>query len=279
MSPDDVPFVRSILHPTDFSEESNSAFVHALAVAVIRQAELTLLHAGSEPLEGEEWEQFPKVRETLEGWNLLEPGSQPADVFPKLGFRINKIDAPGRPVEAAMEFLEDAPADLLVLATSGRDGLARFFRPSTAEQIAAAAGIKTLFVTRESRGFVTSQGDIHLRRILVPVAEAPDARPALLYAARSTILAAGEPVELIAFHVGERMPDLALPEAENCSWKTVVRSGGVVDEIAKAAHDLDASVIFMSTDGRNTLAEYTRGSHTEQVVRRAPCPVIAIPQD
>lgn len=279
MSSIDVPFIRTIFHPTDFSPESNEAFLHALALAVLRQAELTILHAGREYLGEGEWTKFPQVRETLVRWKLLDPDCKPADVHKRLGVRINKIDATGSPVEAAMEFLEDEPADLMVLATAGREGLPRWFRPSTAEQIAEAAGIKTIYVRHGMRPFVTPDGDLRMRRVLVPVAETPDPQPALLYATRARVLAAGEPLDLMTLHVGDDPPALALPQAEGCTWHSHQRQGDVIEEIVRGAEELEADVIIMATDGRNSLAEFARGSHTEQVVRAAPCPVLAIPQD
>jgi nucleotide-binding universal stress UspA family protein len=252
----DVPFVHSILHPTDFSEDSRSAFVHALAIAVVRKAELTLLHAGETYLDDDDWKRFPHVRETLQRWGLIEAGS---------------------PVDATMEFLEDNPTDLLVLATEGRKGLPRLFHDSTAEELARAAGINTLFVPHGARGFVSPEGDVTLRRILVPVAATPDPRPALVYAGRAAVLAGGEPVDLVALHVGSEMPQIELPPSEDGAWTTRLCQGDVVDEIVRAAGEADA--IFMATDGRNSLSELLTGSHTERVLRRAPCPLAAIPQD
>jgi nucleotide-binding universal stress UspA family protein len=275
----DLPYIRTIFHPTDFSPESNQAFVHALAIAVLRRAELTILHAGREYLGEGEWTKFPQVRETLARWKLLDPDCPPAEVHRRLGVRVNKIDATGSPVEAAMEFLEDEPADLMVLGTQGREGLPRWFRPSTAEQMAEAAGIKTIFVRQGMRPFVSEDGDLRMRRALVPVAAVPDPGPTLVYATRAALLAAGEPLELVALHVGAAMPALSLPEAPGCSWRSLLRQGDVIEEIVRAAGEIDADCIFMATDGRNTLSEFARGSHTEQVVRAAPCPVAAIPLD
>lgn len=273
----DVPFIRTILHPTDFSEDSAQAFLHALAIAVVRRADLTILHAGEKYLEGDDWKKFPRVRETLERWRLLEPGSPPSAVFRKLGVRINKVSMTGSPVRATMEFLDDNPTDLLVLATEGRRGLPRLFHGSTAEELARATGIRTLFVPHRARGFVSADGKVTLRRILVPVAEAPDPWPALVYAGRAAVLAGGEPVELVALHVGSEMPRVELPPSEDGRWTTQLSEGDVLDEIVRAADGADA--IFMASDGRNSLPELLSGSHTERVLRRASCPVAAIPQD
>ena len=75
---DEVPFVQTIVHPTDFSAASESAFAHALAVALLRRGSLTILHVGSES--ETDWSRFPGVRAMLARWGLLAPGSTQAAV-------------------------------------------------------------------------------------------------------------------------------------------------------------------------------------------------------
>ena len=85
---------RRIRHaPTDFSPASERAFVHALAIALLRQTRLALLHVGKEE---HAWNEFPQVRATLERWNLLEPGSAKEDVAVELGVRVSKHALSGR---------------------------------------------------------------------------------------------------------------------------------------------------------------------------------------
>jgi len=276
----DVPFIRTIFHPTDFSQASEEAFAHALAVCLFRQGELTILHAGDEYLDGDDWQKFPAVRGTLERWKLLPPGSSRAAVFHELGIRVNKVSAVGDPLEASIDYLVDNPADLMVLATEGREGLPRWIRQSTAERLARSTGIKTLFVPHRARGFIDRAGDITLRRILVPVASEPDPHPALVYAARATLLAGGEPVELVALHVGENPPQPALPEpaGPGCTWRREHATGDVEDMIVRFAEAGVSDLVIMSTRGPDSLAEALAGSTTEQVLRRAPCPVLTVPQ-
>jgi nucleotide-binding universal stress UspA family protein len=272
-----VPFIRRIFHPTDFSPESEAAFVHALAICLFRQGELTILHAGKEYLEGDEWQNFPAVRRTLERWKLLEPGSPAAAVFRKLGIRVNKISAVGDPLEAALDHLANEPADLIVLATEGREGLPRWVRQSTAEALARWAGIPTLFVPHGARGFVQRSGDLTLRRILVPVAAEPDPRAPLVYATRATLLAGGEPVELVALHVGEAFPEVELPAVEGATWRRELRRGEPEDEIVRAAQEQGADLVCMATAGPSGLVEVLRGSTTERILRRLPCCLCAVP--
>lgn len=279
-STSDVPFIRSIFHPTDFSEQSAQAFEHALAIALFRRAELTILHAGEEYMEGDEWQQFPAVREILQRWKLLEPGGSETDAFEKLGIRVNKVSAKGSPVEASIEFLADDPAELLVLATEGREGLPRFLHQSTAEGIARGAEIATLFVPHGVRGFVDADGELTLRKMLIPVAAQPDPLAALVYAGRATLLSGGEPVELLVQHVGATMPELVFPptDIEGCRWRSLLTPGDdPEDEIVRLAERENVDLIFMATAGPDGVAEVLRGSTTERVLRRAPCALCAVP--
>ena len=276
-----APPVRTILHPTDFSADSEDAFAHALAICLFVRGELTLLHAGDQYLEGDDWQKFPHVRETLVRWKLLPPGSGRAAVFRDLGIRINKVSAKGDPLTATMEYLADNPTDLMVLATEGREGLPRFLRRSTAERLARHGGIKTLFVPHAERGFANTGGELTLRRILVPVAAEPDPRPALVYAARATRLAGGEPVELVALHVGDEPPELSFPEpaGPGCRWRSARAEGDPEDEIVRFAKAEEMDLVVMATHGPDTLRDALAGSTTERVLRRAPCPVLAVPAE
>src|SRR5262245_63315522 len=74
-----IPFVKSIFHPSDFSEASELAFAHALAIALIGETQLVIMHARRG--EREDWSQFPAVRKTLARWQVLEAGSLPSEVF------------------------------------------------------------------------------------------------------------------------------------------------------------------------------------------------------
>ena len=65
--------VESIFHPSDFSEASEVAFAHALKIALVAKAELTVLHVEASP--STEWQDFPGVRDTLERWGLIPKGA------------------------------------------------------------------------------------------------------------------------------------------------------------------------------------------------------------
>src|SRR5262245_17379668 len=68
----------TIFHPSDFTPASESAFAHALKIALVTKARLEIMHVAHSG-EDVHWTDFPRVRETLEGWNLLPEGSRKED--------------------------------------------------------------------------------------------------------------------------------------------------------------------------------------------------------
>ncbi|HEX4667521.1 MAG TPA: universal stress protein [Chthoniobacterales bacterium] len=105
------PIIGHVLHPTDFSEASLTAFHHALKAALIAQARLTLIHVTDEN-SGEVMD-FPGVRAALERWSLL-PKDSPHSAIRQLRIEVRKVVA-GRaaPVEGVLKYLEQRPADLM----------------------------------------------------------------------------------------------------------------------------------------------------------------------
>jgi nucleotide-binding universal stress UspA family protein len=275
------PFVQSVFHPSDFSATSRNAFATALAISLIRQAQLTMLHVVPEDRAVDVWTDFPGVRETLQRWGLLEAGSPRSAVFESLGVSVKKVNVRDRKVLGAVQrYLDEYPTDLIVLATEGREGLPRWLETSKAEDLAHRTSTMTLFVPSASRGLVDFEdGTIALKRVLVPVDHQPNPRVATAYAARAAGMAGGAPVEVVLLHVGElgRMPPVELPADPACSWERICRPGKVVDEIIKATEEYSADLVVMSTEGRDGILDALRGSNTEQVLRRIGCPLLAVP--
>jgi nucleotide-binding universal stress UspA family protein len=271
---DSISFVKSIFHPTDFSKASELAFAHALAIALVRQTQLVIMHAGRGDVE--DWERFPAVRKTLERWGMLDPGSPRAAVFDRLSMRVKKINARGSPVQASIEQIQRRKPDLVVLATRGQYGLPVWLKPSLAQAIARRTHSMTLFVPRGCRGIVSPDGTIALGRILLPVDDQPDAQEAAIRAVRVAYAFGDAPVEIVVLNVnGNTLPTFDRPEGAGWVWKELRRRGDVVSVILDAAKK--AQLIVMATEGRHGIVDAMRGSVTERVVRAAPCPVLAVP--
>jgi len=275
----DVPFVETVLHPSDFSEASDAAFVHALALALRRRTRLTMLHVGCGHPTRETWSSFPGVRKTLTRWGLLHEGSSRSDVVNELNVHIDKIAIKDSDrVGAIVSFLEKHPVELVVLATEGRDGLAQWLQPSIAERAARHSETMTLFVPKGARGFVsTDSGAARVRSILVPYDRSPSPEGAIGFAARAAELFGDGSVEIELLHVGERAPRVDPPEVSDGSWRTLVENGDPVDGIVRAAERVNADLVIMATEGHHGFLDALRGSTTERVLRRVRCPLLAVP--
>lgn len=270
------PF-RSILHPTDFSDASMDAFIHALKIALACKSELHVLHIQSRH-DLEEGAEAPHIRRTLAQWKLMDESDPPATVFKKFGVKAVKVELPPQdPVHAILAYEDRHPCDLMVLATHGREGLPRFLQGSVAETVARKAAINALFVAPGALGFVhPSRGEWRLKRILAPVDSHPDANQALPVIQALAALP-GEPAEVRFMHAGSMPPKLSGKPGGLTKEMIVLRNGAAIDGILTEAEDWRADLIAMPTSGHDGLMDALRGSTTERVLRQAPCPVLAIP--
>lgn len=265
------------LHPTDFSEASEVAFAHALKLTLLTGGELNILHVAPEgtPVA---WKNFPGVRELLERWGALPPGSPPSAVA-GLGVSIDKVQlAASDPVMHTAEFLRHHPADVIVMATHHRDGLARWREPSVAEAIAQHAGEIALFVPDTSPGFVSSRtGALSIRRILVPVDHVPAAQAAVDAAIAMAALGGDAPVTFRLLHVGDApFPETVVAERESWTWERRTEAGAVVDRLVASTQEWQPDLVVMTTHGRHGFMDALRGSTTERVLRAAPSPLLAV---
>jgi nucleotide-binding universal stress UspA family protein len=275
-----VPFIKSVVHATDFSAAGERAFAHALGVALLTQAELTILHVASDTSGG--WSRFPAVRKTLERWRLLDPGSAQEDVFAKLSVSVKKVALQSRfPALAVAQQLEAEPAELLVVATEGREGVARWLRGSVAEAMARWSRTMTLFVPADSeRELVAlSDGNLTLERVLIPVDRVPDPSAAIEFATRAAAVMSDHKATITLLHVGngEELSSMHAPDGPQWSFARMHREGEPVDEIVAAAEEVRANVVVMPTEGRHGVFDALRGSTTERVLRQVRCPVLAVP--
>jgi nucleotide-binding universal stress UspA family protein len=272
-----APIIHTVLHPSDFSEASLVAFAHALKVALISRSKLVLIHVSDE--DETQRTEFPAVRQTLERWKLLPVGS-PRSAVAELGIDVAKVigHAPD-PVKGVLGYIERYGADLIVLATHhhGLDWLHR----SISEPVARKSGEMTLFVPAGARGFVSlTDGSVSLRNVLIPVATTPPPEPAIVGAVRLVQQLKCESGKITLLHVGEKesAPTFVTPEIAGWTWSKVTKQGNVIEVILETARQTDADLILMSTDGRNGFLDALRGSHSERVLRHAPCPLLAIPE-
>jgi nucleotide-binding universal stress UspA family protein len=270
--------VRSIFHPSDFSASSEVAFAHALKIALLAHAELNVLHVRD--ADNAHWADFPGVRQMLERWRVLPPGS-PKSAVPALGIDVRKVmTEDSDPVAACLRYLERNPTDLVVLATHQHQGRERWLSKAVAEPLARQSGLLTLFLPTGVEGFVSREdGSAALRSVLIAVASEP--RPdAAIEAARRIAAGLQSPqVAFTALNVGDPavMPSVSFEPRAGWTWRTMTGQGDVVDTILAVASECAADLIVMATRGHHGFLDALRGSTTERVVRHARCAVLGVP--
>jgi nucleotide-binding universal stress UspA family protein len=272
--------IRQVFHPSDFTPSDDAAFIHALRIALAAKAKLQLLHV-NDPNEHVRWSEFPRVRSVLSRWGMLTPGDPP-EMVAKLGLEVVKVQRAGHdPCQKINEFIAEHRPELVVLATHQRRGLNWLLHDSLAESIAREAPSLTLFVPRNSLGFVERKsGELRLRNVLIPIDKSPNPQIAVDAAALLARTLACEEVHFILLHAG---PDAACPAVEvptGPGWSSEVRTweGDVVDHILLSARVDEADLIVMATRGHHGLVDALRGSTTERVVHGADVPVLAVPE-
>ena len=135
------PFHR-ILVATDFSEASTPAFKEAILMAKENGAELMIANAYRPPniIEAdsvafgvyEEWDR--NLRAEIEGkLNALVEEAR------KAGVDARPLILPGVPYEAITDAAKENDADLVIMGTHGRKGVARLFLGSVASRVISTA--------------------------------------------------------------------------------------------------------------------------------------------
>ena len=142
--------IRRVLHPTDFSRASAAAFSRALAEARAGKASLVLVHvlAPVIPMAGEGYVSpsvYEQMSEASRAWaqrqmNRLLARARAARV------RARGLLLEGAAHEQIVRAARRQRADLIVIGTHGRTGVARFFLGSVAARVTATAPCPVLTV-------------------------------------------------------------------------------------------------------------------------------------
>jgi nucleotide-binding universal stress UspA family protein len=263
--------IRSIVHPTDFSDLSAAAFAHALRIALAAKSKLHLIHVSQ--YDATEALAFPHAQRLLAQWGLSDANDPPWVVAGKLGIEVDNIRVKlQEPTRAIVDFLRKEHSDLVVIATHGREGVSHWLQGSVAEAVFRRSAIPTLFIAPGAHGFVDQvSGDVKLHRALIPVDFSPPVGRTVEAVQHFVRLLTGADVAIDLIHVGDAPPPVraTLPPV-------ILRSGHVVQAIVDSAIEFEADIIAMPTAGHHGVLDALRGSTTERVIRHAPCPVLAL---
>jgi nucleotide-binding universal stress UspA family protein len=142
--------IRRIVYATDFSKASRAALVKAIELAKTNRASLHVVHvlAPVVPLVGSDGYMSPTTFEKIERSNRQWAQKNLTRLLDKA--RAAGVKASGKVLEGGVpheQIVRAArQADLLVVGTHGRTGMARFFLGSVAGRVAASAQVPVLTV-------------------------------------------------------------------------------------------------------------------------------------
>ena len=294
--------IKRILCPVDLSDQSAHAIEHALAVARRYKSTITALHVCN-PLV------IPATDVTLVGGvppvltdeDIKDASNEVMACFASAsgghdGVPLEVLVESGPPARQILACAKSLAPDLMVIGTHGHGGFQHLVLGSVAEKVLRQAACPVLTVPPRTRATST----LPFKRILCPVDFSDSSRAALDFAlslvreadADLTILHVLEwpdalppnrPVPTLAFRdAAERdvraMLAQLVPDAdrERCHPTIRLGDGKAYREILEVATEGRADLIVMGVHGRNPLDLMLFGSTTNQVVRRATCPVLTL---
>jgi nucleotide-binding universal stress UspA family protein len=205
--------IHTILHPTDFSRNSEHAFQMACSLACDYGAHLILLHVlppATVPF-SEDSLTPADPQETLQG---RFPWPQVTDAKIAVEYRV----AEGDPPDEILAVAQQTNCDLIVIGTRGRTGLARLWMGSVAEEVLRKSSCPVLAV-RTSRPETPSEAMIQ--------SEPLDARDANAFNSYAWLLATCPDDKV---RDGQKALEFAMKASELKGW----RNPSYLDTLAAA---------------------------------------------
>jgi len=294
--------MTNILCPIDLSDTTREGARHAAMLARWYHARVTVLHVcnpitipaadfamlGPIPI--------PALTED-ERKDLLE---QIARECTSAGFDdVDLVIQSGNAAARIVELSRSLPADLVVIGTHGASGFQHLVLGSVAEKVLRQASCPVLTVPPRAH----TKAALPFSRVLCPVDFSDPSDAAVEFAFS---IASESNAQLTVLHVFEWPPDgealiyrpMNVPEAlrqmehdagvrlkelvarpiENCRPAIRIAHGKAYREILGVATEEAADLIVMGVHGRNALDRMLFGSTTNQVIRRATCPVLTVRQ-
>jgi nucleotide-binding universal stress UspA family protein len=298
--------IKRILCPVDFSEASRHAIDHAAVIARWCKASITALHVYNPmfmPVPG-----LPPPEDRVPEAELKRVYAEMAACFEAAkagGVGVDLIIDVGQPAHDILSRSVALGADLIVMGTHGVSGFEHLVLGSVTEKVLRKARCPVLTVPPQARA--TSK--LPFRRLLCAVDFSDSSLRALELACS---LAKESDASLTLLHViewpwqeppppvlQELPPDQAIalaefrryleksaterlealrPEAvrDGCATVPRVAHGKSYVEILRVAAEDKTDLIVMGVHGRNVADLMLFGSTTNQVVRRATCPVLTL---
>ena len=282
---------KNILFATDFSEVSQHALLHALAMAKRFDARLTVVHVA--PPEAQV--PIPMEPVPLEAdWQRVRAADSMARLErfePLRLFQHQTVVKQGNPWPEMAGVIEDRGIDLIVLGTHGRGVFGTLLLGSVAEQVLRHAHCPVLTVGPDVAPSLVDHEQ--LRHVLFATDFSEGSQRALPFAfslaeednAALTLLHVLEPLDPIPLQYSQELfADYRerlwymVPEEVSlwCKPQVVVEPGVAGDTINRVARERQADLIVMGVHSSGAVASHLPWTVVHTVVRHARCPVLTV---
>ncbi|GAB2788407.1 universal stress protein [Rhabdobacter roseus] len=282
--------MKTILVPTDFSDNARHALRWAAHIARASQAEIIVLHVNEKPVLAAPSRRYSTSSQTLRS---LITENTPEEMVPAIqeiaanplyhNLRLRTEVLSGALVKVIQEYTEEQSVDLIVMGTRGASGMEELLIGSNTEKVIRYAPCPVLAVPKGAFTLpfkaVVVPTTLHdnqkvvLRRLAALPSELLGTAPIyLLYLNDPAGLGSEEPVQERA---QEFLLDSGLDRAELRMLGTLRGDEG--DAILEFASQHEAGLIVMGTHQLRGLSHMIWGSLTEDTANHSPIPVLSIP--
>ena len=262
----------NIIHPIHDQSELLLPFMYALSLVYASKGELEIVDVRRKSNKQEN----VSIRKVYEQWGILPPGSKREDVG-KLDIKVKKIIKEGAPKKEIGKRLRRRYHDICVIGIKRQKGIGGLFGQDLADYLVQYFRQTALYIPSEVKSFIDeTTGKVTLNNIIMPVTEDPSPEPSFQMLQRIVRIFPDQSPQVHGVHVGEIFPYISAASLEGIAWKEVLMQEGVSQSVISIACKEEADLIIMSTNGRDTFSQRIVGSITDQVLRNAPCPVLAV---
>lgn len=265
--------IEKILVPTDGSEESESAFAAIVPLVMAYAPEVTVLYVFEDP--DASYEPPARIAKVCRGVRA-------AGINAHLELR------EGKPAEEVLRAAKAGKVDLIAMSTHGRGGVSRLVAGSITESVLRHT-LVPLLVTRQG-------SNAHSWKKIVVALDGSGRGESILSDAFRLAKKLGSTLDLVrvalpvvtATGVGE-IPMLPIPpddpmpylqtiveraKSEGIDARAVGLEGRAGSQILCHVEESGAGLLCMATHGRTGLTRVIMGSIAEEMLRKAPCPVL-----
>jgi nucleotide-binding universal stress UspA family protein len=293
--------IKRILCPLDFSEPSQHAVEHAVALGRWYKAAVSALYVYSPPFVPIPGLPHPTHRVSDE--EVARVRTEALKCFAAAGEReVTVLVDVGEPAPQIVDCARRLSADLVVMGTHGAGGFEHLMLGSVAEKVLRKSSVPVMTVP--PRAYATSR--LPFKTLLCAIDFSDSSLAGLTLAAS---LARESDAAITLLHVIEwpwqeppapswnelppaqaaalteyrryleqgavhRLDALAADGAARCTSR--VAHGKAYEVILRTAQELRADLIVMGVHGRSAADLAMFGSTTNQIVRRASCPVLTL---